>query len=149
MEALLLLEALGAAVLLCLCSRVAVRGGRPGRGRHRRACWCALVLRRIRTIALCGAKLKRGGAELREPALVIPRVSLAPFQEDSRHGAGAAYFPLGKRENIDPSWCWGLARPLPPRFCYTIERISATTHPASYRTPAQGPLGVRLGRIVG
>ena len=29
------------------------------------------------------------------------------------------------------------------------ERIIATTHPASYRTPAQGPLGVRLGRIVG
>ena len=31
----------------------------------------------------------------------------------------------------------------------TFERIIATTHPASYRKPAQGPLGVRLGRIVG
>ena len=31
----------------------------------------------------------------------------------------------------------------------TFKRIVATTHPASYRTPAQGALGVLLGRIVG
>ena len=37
----------------------------------------------------------------------------------------------------------------PGDLARTIERIIATTHPASYRTPAQGPLGVRLGRIVG
>ena len=37
----------------------------------------------------------------------------------------------------------------PGDLARTFERIDATTHPASYRTPAQGPLGVRLGRIVG
>ena len=84
MEALLLLKALRAAVLLCRCSRLTVRCGRPGRGRQRRGRWCALELRRHRTVALCGAKLKRGGAELREPTLVKPRDALAPFQEDSR-----------------------------------------------------------------
>ena len=37
----------------------------------------------------------------------------------------------------------------PGDLARTFERITATTHPASYRTPAQGPLGVLLGRIVG
>ena len=37
----------------------------------------------------------------------------------------------------------------PGDLARTFERIIATTHPSSYRTPAQGPLGVRLGRIVG
>ena len=37
----------------------------------------------------------------------------------------------------------------PGDLARTFERIVATTHPASYRTPAQGPLGVLLGRIVG
>jgi len=37
----------------------------------------------------------------------------------------------------------------PGDLARTFQRIIATTHPGSYRTPAQGPLGVRLGRIVG
>ena len=37
----------------------------------------------------------------------------------------------------------------PADLARTFERLVATTHPSSYRTPAQGPLGVRLGRIVG
>jgi len=37
----------------------------------------------------------------------------------------------------------------PGDMARTIERIVATTHPSSYRTPAQVPLGVLLGRIVG
>ena len=37
----------------------------------------------------------------------------------------------------------------PGDLARTFERLIATTHPSSYRTPAQGPLGVRLGRIVG
>ena len=37
----------------------------------------------------------------------------------------------------------------PGDFARTMERIIATTHPYTYRSPQQGPLGVRLGRIVG
>ena len=37
----------------------------------------------------------------------------------------------------------------PGDLARTFERIIATTHPASYRKPEQGPLGVLLGRIVG
>ena len=34
----------------------------------------------------------------------------------------------------------------PGDLARTFERIIATTHPASYRKPPQGPLGVLLGR---
>ena len=37
----------------------------------------------------------------------------------------------------------------PGDLARTMERIVATTHPASYRKPSQGPLGVYMGRIIG